>query len=413
MSPHTNKSNIQCLATNQHRTANTVFAYLASATIAILGSMNQASASSLTTQSKITGGYESNPFLAPSSGYIDYAKLDVPYIEPEQHAGRYTRLKLTTNYNRLLDFSFAHATLITRINYDGKFFTSQQTNNANEQHLNFSIGSEHPISFVKKGKFYFGAKAGLVEDLYFDRDSGEEQRVDDIRVGDRYNYDYVGLITQISKKSKRYGYSIKAGYQNRDYDDPKLISQYDHSRLNIDVNWNYSLSKSTKLSLQYGYQQHDYDERPSRSDSGRLLKRNPAREYRYNLFGSTLRYRWSKQLVTYFQFDYKKRSDQYQSYDNYDRYRVKTRLRYELNKKHKFRFALAYFDRDYPNAFAFNDILQREKKYTGLDIDVKYRYNIEKGTYIWLALGREEEKSTDKRYEFTNVTNEIGIKFDW
>jgi hypothetical protein len=265
----------------------------------------------------------------------------------------------------------------------------------------------------KVNSFYVGGLYEHKKRLYLDRDTGEEQTSSgNIDISNRYTYDAIGLEADFKNRISKWQYDIEAKWSQRDYEDPVAVSQYDHTYYRLGGDLKYQVAKPTKVSFGYKFYVYDYDERPSRDANGNLFRSNPTRKYEYNVFDVTVRHRLSKSWLTYFDYERKTRSDKYVGYDNYTKDLLKLRLHYEINKNNKIKITLDYWERDYPNAYAFdNDAINIQKKYDGTDLKVSSTTKLDENKAIVAEFKYVDENSTDLRYDYDRY--KAFVSFQW
>lgn len=305
--------------------------------------------------------------------------------------------------------------LVTSYKFDGELYLESKYDNANNYAHKIRLGDEYVFNNVgsKVNSLYVGGLYEHKKRLYLDRDTGEEQTSSgNIDISNRYTYDAIGLEADIKNRISKWQYDIEAKWSERDYEDPIAVSQYDHIYYLFGGDVKYEIAKPTKLTLGYQYYVYDYDERPSRSEDGRLLKKNPPREYQYDKFDITLRHRFNKTWLAYFDYERKIRTDTYVGYDNYTKDQFKVRVHYDINKNSKIKFSYAYWERDYPNAYAFdNQAIGISKKYDGTDFKVSSTTKLDKNKSIVVDFKYVDENSTDLRYDYDRY--KAFVSFQW
>jgi len=365
-------------------------------------------------------GYDSNIYRAPDADYIDFAKICTPNV-PEGAAdicqtrsdGRphpLTQPKIKSGTFADLGFGGIYLNnirkdieLITDYKFQGRFYLDSGYSNANQYSHNFSFGARHTFnsSGKKKDSIYGGIIYGQKKKRYLDRDTGEEQIFSAQDVSGRYTYDMLGAEARLKKRTGNIQYKLNAEYQQRDYLNEIVISEYDHDYYRLGGDVTYPFSKATKLTVGYDYSFYKYKDRPSRNTQGRLLRANPKREYEYTKVKTTVRHRFDKTWLAYFDYERRERIDGYQGYDDYTKNLVKTRIHYKINRDTKVKVSLAYWERDYPNAFAFDNFLKDiKKKYDGFDARLGLEMNRDKHTSLLADLKYNEENSSDLRYSY-------------
>jgi hypothetical protein len=380
-------------------------------------------------------GYDSNVFRAPSDSYIDYGKsfnadqvgrecveLFSPSrgrliwyctVDPEVQSGMVIPLEVDAEYTK--STSDANR-LVADYKFDAGLYPESKFENANQFYHRFEFGDEY--TYNKKGRredtIYVGGRIEYRKRLYLDRDTGEEQEFNGTVVSKRYTYTAAGVEAELENKTSKIQYSLNARFLDRNYEDPVQISEYDHVYYRLGGELEFDLAKHSKLSLDYDYYVYDYSDRPSRSADGRLLTANPTREYEYNVFGITLRHRFSKAWLVYFDYENKERTDKYVGYDNYTKDLFKARIRYDINRNNELKLDYSYWERDYPNAYAFDsDALGIQKQYDGTETEVVYIHKLDKHKNFNVEFTYVDENSTDLRYAYERFVTFATIEWEY
>ncbi|MGD8939205.1 MAG: hypothetical protein PVJ72_07490 [Gammaproteobacteria bacterium] len=376
-------------------------------------------------------GYDSNIYRAPSDAYINYADpcnintepncvvgvndKTYKHIEPSIQSGTLIPAELNLDFIKgISDQNY----LVTSYKFDGELYTDSAYDNANNYAHKIRLGDEYVFDNVgrKTHSIYVGGLLEHKKRLYLDRDTGEEQTSSGgLDVSNRYTYDAIGVEAEYKNRISEIQYNIDLKFSERDYEDPVAVSQYDHTYFLLGGDVKYQIAKPTKLTLGYKYYTYDYDERPSRNEDGRLTTNrqpNPPREYEYNKFDITLRHRINNAWLTYLDYERKTRTDKYVGYDNYTKDLFKVRVHYEINKNNKIKLSYAYWERDYPNAFAFdNREVGIAKQYDGTDLNVSATTKLDKNKAIVVDFEYVDENTTDLRYDYDRYR--AFVSFQW
>ncbi|HEC18864.1 MAG TPA: hypothetical protein ENI97_05915 [Gammaproteobacteria bacterium] len=371
-------------------------------------------------------GYDSNIYRAPSGDYIDYAKSCTPVggncqirddgaahplVSPKVQSGAFVDTNLDGAYQKPLqkgtDFKVEYK-------FRGRFYTDSKYSNANQYHHLMRIGAQHILNTAGKlsDSLYAGIKFGKKRRLYLDRDSGDEQVFANEDVSGRYTYAMTGAEVLFKKRIGKIKYKLGAELQKRDYVDEVVISQYDHDYFRVGGDVKYPFSKRTKGTLGYEYSSYDYSDRPSRNALGKLLTANPKRKYTYNKLSATLRHRFNRSWLTYVDYVYAQRDDAYQSYDNYTKNMLKLRTHYRWDKN-KLKMSVAYWERDYPNAFAFDNFVKDiSKQYDGVNASIRWLKAYSDRMTFTTGLRYTQENSTDLRYDYDRYRLSFAVSWD-
>lgn len=355
-------------------------------------------------------GYDSNVFRAPTDAYIDYAQSDNLEVDPESHSGFYQPAEVEVSYqgdigNGLLP--------ILNYDFDGRYYIDSDLQNANTYTHEVNAGLKY--IFDRKGKkkdsIYLGPYYRYHYELYIDRDTGEKKdssEGDDLSDGDSYTAQ--GLKLEYDNRTTIIQYGADAKYEERDYEDPGVFSQEDYKYYTAGGYVEFPVFDPLKLKLSYAYSRKKYDERSARDLYGSLFPSNDERDLFYNDFGVTLKSRLKKSMSVYLDYDYTRRVDDFDGYHDYTKHKYAARLVYRY-KDIKLRGKLAYWTRNYDDAFAFDEPDQEDLKYDGMQVRISGEYAYSE---TWAFIGQfryDDENSTDDRYEYDRYQTMVGIEW--
>ena len=358
-------------------------------------------------------GYDSNAYLAPSAPYIDYAQTLNPTVTPVIHSGFFIPAYLKFKYNPNLD---GRNRFVASYRFDGDVYASSTLDNANTYSHKLSTGLEFVLG--RKGKredtFYVGPFLSYHRETYFDRDTGVEKTttVSGTNISNRYNYSSVGLEAEYKKRTTAVQYALRAMVEQRDYDDPVVVAQYDHTYYLIGGEVELPLAKPTELTLSYDYKVRDYEDRHARGANGVYSTTNPLQKYTYHDIGATLRNRFGKVLVVYLDASRLIRTDEYVGYNDYTEEEFRVRIVTREEKGTKLRAVLAYWKRDYPNAFAFDLLGQPRKEYDGFEAELKGELGLTGNWGLWMEYKYWNQNSSDPRYDYDRYQAMAGVKWE-
>jgi len=358
-------------------------------------------------------GYDSNAYRSPDSSYKDLAQTGSPTVDPKPRSGFFVPLEARAVYERPIE---ARSALVLSYGFDGDFYLGSKVDNANVYTHTLRAGPRFTLKKQGKHKdtLYFGVLVKKQRKLYIDRADGELKLSSATRtdISERYTYLGMGLEAGYRSRVGAVQYDLDAVVEGRNYDDPGVVSEYDHRYTAIGGKVHYSLSKATRLSASYKHYSRDYSDRPSRNSSGKALTSNARLEYAYNSFGLGFRQRLSKEWTAYADIKRTYRKDKFAGYHDYTRDKVKVRLIYHDKQAGlRLRLAAALWKRSYDNAFAFDVPAGGEKKYDGVNIDAKLEVKKTAGRSYWAGAGYEAQNTTDKRYEYDRYLASAGVKW--
>lgn len=358
-------------------------------------------------------GYDGNVFRAHDLPYDDYGLAARPPVHPTVHSGMFTPLTLELGWGIPAG---GDTTLRTGYRFDGTRYWRKALAEANEYSHEVRLGAEVEMARVKKRRdtLYAGVFAVNRRRQYVDRDSGREYTTTaQAPVGNRYTYTSTGVEAAYDLRTTPVRVGLWATLEQRDYKDPGAVSQYDHEFRKIGGDIDLPLGGPLRLKLDYEFRDRDYTERPSRNLLGNALTSNPPLNYRYNEAAATLRYAPAKSARFYLEYSRLTRHDQYVGYNDYVRNKVRLRARIHPEGPMLYRLGVSYWERTYPNAFAFDNDTQAAKYYEGREWQAKAEYEHSPELTYFGEARTWRIQSTDLRYEYNRYTVTTGAEWSW
>lgn len=358
-------------------------------------------------------GYESNAYHAPDHSYVDwYADPSgATTVTPEEQAGFYIPLKLQAELVKEIS---SQTDLLAAYKFNGAFFPDSALSDASATDHEVRVGAGSKLGQDgKQGKAYAGVFISSHDQVYVDRDSGEPKlSTGGSDVSNRYTYTSFGVEGNYERKfSRRNTVGVEGSYESRDYNDPVAWSEYDHTRAKVGGYWEHSLAKGTKLTLGINGETQEYKSRSSYDATGALV--GPTLTYTYIGYDIGLRHRFSDSTVAYLDYGLRQRSDNNVGYNDMDESSVKLRLIHDLNDKFRLRAKVAVTERDYPNAFNFEDPAQGAKSASATDVQLRGEYRASEQNSYYLELEQNSHDNTDDRYQYNNTTALLGAKWEF
>jgi len=356
-------------------------------------------------------GYDSNVYKAPASDYIDYAAGGL-LVDPDIKSGFFIPIGLEAGYERAMTKSLLG---IVEYDFDGRFYLNKGNQNADTYEHKIDLGLEHV--FRKEGNkmdsLYVGPYFSYLHKLYVDRDTGERATtVAGEELSDRYSYKAYGVKIDYDRRVKKIKYGVDGKYEIRDYEKPDVFSQYDLNYYSAGGYIELPVKEPVEIKLSYKYARKEFDERPARDENGRLFPSNDTRNYTYHYIGATVKSDIGDDVKVYLDYDYTRRTDDFQGYHDYSKHKYGVRVIYKRNKI-RLRGKVAYWTRVYDNAFAFEDPSQDGLEASGIALLLSGEYEITKRLSLVADLEYEDERSTDDRYAYDRYQIMAGVKWEY
>ncbi len=357
-------------------------------------------------------GYDSNPYHAPSNAYFDYGvgATQNTTVVPQVRSGFFVPFTAHVDVGRQNE---KNGRLIGLVTVDGRRYLGS-VSDANELNLEARGGSTFDLG--GKGNSERQAYAGLVlekhDQVYVDHDSGDPKiTAGGSDISNRYNYTSAGIEGEYQSSVGGVDYTISSQYLQNDYDDPVVVSQMDHNFFSIGGDADLKLGVGMKLKFLAEHYTRDYTERHARTANGVYATANPVLKYTYNKFGVTFRERLNEDTVYYLDYNYLQRADNYVNYNDYKLHRFGGRFLFKQDALSG-RVSLHRWQRNYPNAFAFDIAGQPAKSSSGIDLSVKAGYAQSKQFSLWAEVILDKNDSSDKRYAYDRKQLLVGVRWD-
>ncbi|MEK6699796.1 MAG: hypothetical protein AABZ10_12240 [Nitrospirota bacterium] len=353
-------------------------------------------------EAEIGIGYDSNAYLAPSAGYFDFAQ---GVFQPTViQTGFFIPLSLKAKHSADLN---AKSRFLTSFKLNADIYPESDTDKADEYDSTLKAGLEFVLGKKERREdtFYVGPFLGFHRDTYVNRDDGVEGVG-----GDRYSYNSIGLEAEYEKRIASLPYRIHAEIEDRNYPDPVGTVQQDHTYYELGADVDVPLGKRSKANLSYAYYVKDYTDRHARELNTTFSTTTLV--YQYHDFGVTLRNKLADWLVVYLDYNYIIRNDDYVGYNDYTKNEYRIRIITREGKGMKLQAWFTYWDRDYPNAFAFDVSGQPQKTYDGIEARVKGDFALDKQWGLWAEYKYWNQNSTDLRYDYDRYQVMAGVKWE-
>jgi len=360
-------------------------------------------------------GYETNAYHAPDHSYADYYAdpTGATIINPVEQDGFFIPLNVKVELSNPLTKGID---LVGDYRLYSTFHPDSALQDANSTTHKLSVGGNFHLGKTgKEGKAYAGVFVHSQDKVYVDRDSGEPKlSAAGIDVSNRYTYTSFGVEGEYEHKiTAGDNVGVAATYEDLNYSDPVVWTQYDHVYTMLRAYWEHKFATSTKLTLGATSEVRDYSARHAYDANGTLLASNPLLTYTYTGYDVGVRHRFTDSTIVYFDYDMTQRRDSNVGYNDMDETRYKVRVIHDLNDKTRLRAKLAYLDRNYLNAFNFEDPTRGSKSSSGTDIELRGEYAWNKHKTYYLELAQNSRDNTDDRYQYLNNTVMLGAKWEY
>ena len=331
-------------------------------------------------------------------------------MQPQVRQGFYLPLSLRAAYEHLLS---ENNTGQAALDYNAEHYLDPDLGNADRHDYSVSVADILYLGHAEdSARMQFKLFHGAVHRQYYDHDTGlDKETSSGSNVANRYQYENNGASVRWQRDVKPFEYKIYGTWQQRDYADPVVISQLDHTYYQLKGTVGYRHDKFSRYSAGYSYFVYDYAERPARDIAGRLLSSNPALTYRYQRVNADLRHKLAKNWNLGAGLEHTTRTDDYQGYNDYAENVGDLSLDYRIKKGVKASADFRRWLRDYANAFAYDNVLREAKKSSGYDSTLALEFTWHKVHGLDLRLEQSSDHDADARYAFARSV--ISCIYKW
>lgn len=363
-------------------------------------------------QAGIGLGFDSNAYRTPSDPYVDYAPTVPVAITPNVRSGFFIPLEGEVHYQgrhgkQRLGF-------VAEYGVNADIYPGSDLENATAFSQALRAGAEILLGRSGRRHNTLSLLPYIMQhhQIYSDRDDGLEKTFGTAGtdISERYSYVARGLEAQLRIETPVVPFKIWAEAADRDYEDPVVVDQYDQRYTAVGAEAEIPFGKYVDLTPSLERQVKDYKERRALDLNGNLIA-GTTREYLYDIVGLSLRTRFSRNWSMYLDYRRTEREDSYVGYYNYSEDKFGVRLRFN-NDPFSVRLALSMLNRDYPNAFAFNNPAQPRLEYQTLEFKAKGEYKLAKQLGLWLEGKYWDQDTTDSRYIYDRYQLMLGMHWE-
>ncbi len=363
-------------------------------------------------QADVGLGYDSNIYRTHSGSYTDYYPATPVLVNPSVQSGFYVPYDLSLKYS---ESRVKGSSLVLQGDFSGEQYFGKS--NANEYDYSAKIGLLNELA--QKGKLedtvYAGVIIGSRKKVYVDRDTGSAKTtVAGADISNRYNYTLFGAEAEYRVETGgQLRYGVNGLIEDRKYADPVVVSQYNHLYTQLGADAEYILEKGSLFKLAYSYEISDFSARHARDINGTYSSTaNPLLKYTDHNYKFYWRKHVNKPLVVYLDFDMTKHSDAFVNYTGYTETDFGARVLYHPEAVWKARLSISKWNRNYSNAFAYDNPAQPRLSVDGLTLKLKGEYELVKGMSTWAELEQRTWNTNDLRYDYSRTQIMCGVTLE-
>lgn len=357
-------------------------------------------------------GYDSNAFLAPTDSYFD--PLSNQFVIPDRKSGFFTTLLVKGDYASAGE----RLRLLTSLDFDGQFYPRKELNDSDTYKTELNAGLEFLLGGRdrRRNTLYIGPSIAYKREIYFDRDTGLEKAtaLTQQELGERFTYFRYGLEAKLRVRTLPVQLDLKGEIAKYDYEEVPVLDSLDYNLYLAGMNVQFDIFKDTWLDVNADYFIRDFEDRRSRDLAGDLVA-GTDRKYIYYGAGVSIGRRLRPNWTVYLDYDYLKRVDDFAGYRDYGRNRFRTRVLYRDRDGRKLRFELAYWHRDYPRAFVFDqptpetNFVPRKADYKTWEAGMRDEFPLSRLWKVWAEYDFINQSSADPRYDYRRHQISFGV----
>lgn len=361
-------------------------------------------------QAGVGMGYDSNAYHAPKTPYQDLAQG--VQVVPNVQSGWFAPITLGAEYKEPTGMAFKY-------NFAGDVYLNSALQNANSYDNTAKLGWNSVLDSGSEGSvLYAGFLAGYHKNIYVDHDTGlaKVTRASGTDISNRYTHFDIGGEVKIKYLSNDVEYKLSSQLVSLMYSDPVVVATMDHVLFGFGGSARFPLGdNATKLKVGYDFAMRNYTNRPARNAQGVQSRANPMLRYYYHTLSGQLYQKFSRNFMAFLDLERTYRVDNFAKYNSYTKDKVKLRVLYRLSHDSKIRGSVAYSQRKYPNAFAFDVPAGGSKDYKKLNVSLKGEvatlFSSLGDPVLWSKVNYMKQTTTDLRYQYNQTEASVGAEW--
>jgi len=352
-------------------------------------------------------GVDDNVYRSPADPYLDFADATTPVVIPEVVSGTYIPADFVARYNVN---SLKYESFFGEYRLGGRYYPDAELDSANEFSHEIRLGSEfNRREETRSTRVYSAFTIAAHDETYYDPDDGLGRTANGVPIDGRLNYVRFGPQLSVRRSHEHLAYGLRAKAQMWDYEDTRVVPEYDHEYFLFGANVQYRFTDTSLLRLTVDQSSRRYSDRPSFDLDGNQYITNPTVRYDYLEVGLLARQRMTDSMWFGFAYELTTRDDKYLGYNDFTR----DDYRFEFHWSPGDRFVLdvrsSYRIYDFPNAYAFNNPAAGGKTYETADFELDARYRLSRRLSIVAEAAYRGTASTDLRIQYDRNLYSIGI----
>jgi tetratricopeptide (TPR) repeat protein len=352
-------------------------------------------------------GNDDNVFHSPDAPYLDLTQPGPPLVTPTKFSGAFAEADVTAQ-NIL--WSGRHVLLRTAYDFNGRYYTDRQFQNADEYTHRLSVSARKASGPQLDRTLLIRMNLGHHDETNFDPDNGQERVAAGEDISGRFKYWKSVAAADYERPFGRVTVAIRGMTELRDYGNVQNVSEYDNMLFLAGVSARMKVLPRTELKLEYDRSMRKYRERKALNADGSLVATNPTLDYEYDTLSLTALIDFGRTGLE-IGYDRSDRTDTYVGYNDYRRgsfritgsWQPSRRLRLEVTG-----FSSSY---DYPNAFAFDVPQGGAKTLDYTQAELRARFSITRNLELVAEARYWDVSSSDPRIAYSRSQAPIGLSW--
>jgi hypothetical protein len=307
-------------------------------------------------------------------------------------------------------WSGRHVLLRTAYEFDGRYYTDRQFQNADEYAHRLSVSARKASGPQLDRTLLIRMYLGHHDETNFDPDNGLERLAAGEDISDRFKYWNAVAITDYERPVGPVIVGVRGMTELRDYGKVETVSEYDNKFFLAGASARIPLFPRTQLRFGYDRYLRKYNERRALNSDGSLIAANPALEYEYDALSVTALFDLGSAELEV-GYDLSDRKDSFVGYNDYRRGSIRVKGSWQPIRRLRLEFTGMSSSYDYPNAFAFDVPQGGAKTLDYIEAELRARFSVTRHLQLWAEARYWNVDSSDPRIAYSRVQFPIG--FAW
>jgi hypothetical protein len=351
-------------------------------------------------------GYDSNAFLSHDSSFFD--PFSDAVLTPVKDSGFFVPLDVKAEYV----IASGRTTLTPAFDFRYDKYLKRSLDNADSYWVDLGAAGEFLLRKTRgyRDTLTITPSVAYNKETYVDRENGLEKIADTTQetLANRFSYSRYGLDAELRVRTTPVRFALEGRVRMYDYQEALALDSLDYDYRFIGLELERDISQTTKVEVRLEHFVRDFVERRARDLEGALVDGSD-RKYTYDGTGVTLRQKLGEGWTAYLDYDRLERNDEFVGYFDYIQHRYRIRARYRDGRGRRVRLELAFWGRDYPRAFAFENPDFPRKRNKTWEAGIQAERPLSGRWKLWTEYEFKSQNSTDPRYDYDRHVLSAGV----